>query len=214
MFRPTTVLLYKPCRVYGLLTIQFTCKNQFEVKTKIPKVERKNTWSPEPLGVVSFSMFSLLTTRSFILHLLPPCKGNAMQAYLLLFFCLILAGRNECLWLRSCISFCLSQAFTHQSPCMNYSYKRKKMHSYLNIFSPLMHIYLFYFSPQLAGFKWPLFSLSIALLLPAYVGLISFPSSSMMASSSAYLFWGTWLPVDPWSYSKMKWNNTNKIRQN
>lgn len=34
----------------------------------------------------------------------------------------------------------------------------------------------------------PLFSLSIALLLPAYVGLISFPSSSMMASSSAYLF--------------------------
>lgn len=34
----------------------------------------------------------------------------------------------------------------------------------------------------------PLFSLSIALLLPAYVGLISFPISSMMASSSAYLF--------------------------
>lgn len=39
----------------------------------------------------------------------------------------------------------------------------------------------------------PRFSLSMALLLPAYVGLISFPSSSMMASSSAYLLWGTWL---------------------
>lgn len=54
------------------------------------------------------------------------------------------------------------------------------------------------FTPKRQGLQLPLFSLSIALLLPAYVGLISFPSSSMMASSSAYLFWGTWLPVEPW----------------
>lgn len=37
----------------------------------------------------------------------------------------------------------------------------------------------------------------MALLLPAYVGRISLPSSSMIASSSAYLLCGTWLLPDP-----------------
>lgn len=48
-----------------------------------------------------------------------------------------------------------------------------------------LKIYIYFFKTL------PRFSLSIALLLPAYVGLISFPNSSMIARSSAYLLCGT-----------------------
>lgn len=66
----------------------------------------------------------------------------------------------------------------------------------------------------------PRFSRSIALLLPAYVGLISFPSSSMMAKSSAYLLWGTWLLLlllVPWGGGRetaTKWGQNHHLGKN
>lgn len=104
---------------------------------------------------------------------------------------ILLAARNVHFQLGPCVSLRLSQAFTNQASSMDYSYKteRKKRVKLQETFARE----LLRFRPVCL----PLLSLSIAVLLPAYVGLISLPSSSMMASSSAYLFWGTWLPVEP-----------------
>lgn len=86
------------------------------------------------------------------------------------------------LWLGPRVPLRLGQALTHQPSGVDDSFGERRFQTGHPTSGSITHSALDLLKAL------PLFSLSMALLLPAYVGLISFPISSMMASSSAYLF--------------------------
>lgn len=108
--------------------------------------------------------------------------------------------REECVLVARTLRFSPSQPSTHAQALWHGLFLWQKTNTHWMSKDWVTHSFSYCgcSTLKLQRLQLPLFSLSIALLLPAYVGLISFPSSSMMASSSAYLFWGTWLPVEPW----------------
>lgn len=194
-----------------------------KLKTKIPKVGHKNTWYPLNWIPITHTWFkwSCRTVRShelcyfflsrsslypsiFIYFLLSkemPCKLFILfhETHAVSSSC-----REEC-WLAARTSrFSPSQPSTRAPTLWRGLFLWRKRNTLQINKLWIADSYTVCFALACEGPRSPLFSLSIALLLPAYVGLISFPSSSMIASSSAYLFWGTWLPEEPWRSSKQR----------